>query len=325
MSNYTITNMSVSVDEIFSWDVTAVIAYVTAVVLVTPFSIPPSVRFVLVLPLLSFIPGYALSTVLFPGGSTPGIGDSLGHGRSVTHLDGVERAGLSVGLSLGLLPVFAFVFSVMIGTIMGPIVPALAGVVLLLSVVGGLRRARLPEHERFSVPLGRWVDEVRNATVDGPRREVVINIVLAGSILVAIGVLGIAFAMPQQGASFTEFSVGTTDGGEFVTSGYETDLALNQQAEFDLFFENNEGDMMNYVVVAQFERVDDGTVTEVDEAGTFSVLVEPGDSTIERRTVTPSMEGDDIRLTFLLFLDQPTGQPDRESAYRSVHVWVTVG
>lgn len=325
MSNYSLTNMNVSVGELFHWDISAVIGYVGVVMLLQPFPVPTPVRFVLAIPLLCFFPGYALSTVLFPASSTNDASRSRNPARAPPGIDGVERAGLSVGLSLALLPLFAFGFSVTYGTIVGPIVMSLSGFVILASLIGGFRRSRLPEHLRFSVPLGRWIDEAVTGMKNAPLSDTVVNLVLAISVLVAIGVLGVAFAVPQDGPPFTEFAVGTTDDGEFVTSGYPTDLDVNERAEFALLLENNEGEPMNYAIVAQFERVEGGTVTSVAEAGTVSTQLEPGETSIERHTVTPEMTGDDLRVTFLLFVDDPPAQPDRETAYRSVHVWLSVG
>lgn len=54
------------------------------------------------------------------------------------------------------------------------------------------------------------------------------------------------------------------------------------------------------------------------------MTVDPDGSVTERLTVTPSIQGDDVRLTILLYADSVPENPSRDTAYRSVHVWMDV-
>ncbi|OYR46158.1 DUF1616 domain-containing protein [Halorubrum sp. Hd13] len=321
--------------RVLSWDVLAVLGYAAAVAPLQWIGLPPSVRIALLTPLLLFLPGYALSTVLFPkrpaeGGSrvNSGFGRLGGRGSTAddsgSRIDMIERTALGVGLSLGLLPLFAFAFDLVLGRVVGPIIVVSAVFSALMALIGGFRRSRLPESDRFEVPIWRWYDDLTAAVVDEQPRVAVVNVALAVSVVLALGAVGVAFAVPQEGATFTEFAVGSEEGGEFVTDEYPDGLAVGETAEPALLIENREREVVEYHVVARFERVEDGAVVAAEEAGGFSVTVEPGETVVETHRVTPPMTGEDVRLRFLLYREEPQTSLGTEPAYRSVHVWIDV-
>lgn len=321
--------------RVFSWDVIAVLVYAAGVVPLHWIGMPSPVRIALLAPVLLFLPGFTLSTVLFPGRSIedsskrgsifPRLGgDGSATDDGISRLDMIERTALGVGLSVGLLPLFALAFDLVLGRIVGPIIVVTAVFSAVMALVGGVRRSRLPENDRFEIPILRWFDEATTAVTDESPRVAVVNIALALSIVLALGAVGIAFAVPQEGATFTEFAVGTERGGEFVTDDYPDELATGETAETALLIENHEGEEVEYHVVARFERVQDGTVIAAEEAGGFTVTVGPGETTIESHRVTAPMTGEDVRLRYLLYRDEPQTGLGTEPAYRSVHVWIDI-
>lgn len=317
-------------NRILSWDVVAVLGYAAAVVPLQWIGLPSPIRIVLLAPVLLFLPGFTLSTVLFPKRPAEGAwatndrSSRLG-GDGISSLGLVERAAISVGLSAGLLPLFAFGFDLALGRVVGPIIVATAVFSAGMALIGGYRRSRLSERDRLEIPIEEWFEGIRMAVTDDSTGAAAVNILLVVSVLLAVGAVGVAFAVPQQGATFTDFSVGSEQGGEFVTDDYPDDLAVGETAEMSVLIENSEGEPTQYSVVARFERVQDGTVTAVEDAGEFTVTVEPGETAIERHSVTRSMTGDDVRLRFSLYRGEPPINPDSETAYRSVHVWISQG
>ncbi len=308
---------------LFTWDVVAVAGYAAGAVALAA-QVPPALRLVVVAPVLLFLPGYGLAAALFPG--RPSVGRTPLNGRAVEvpRLGLVERAALSFGLSVALLPLLALAFGVALGDLGGPIVPVAAAIATGATLVGAVRRSALPEGDRFVVPLGRWLDAARAGTVEGSTRTAAVNVALAASVLVAVAVAGVAFAAPQEGTSYTEFAVGTERDGEFVAGDYPTDATVDEPISLQLQVENRERTATTYRVVAQFERVSDGGVSEVVRTDEFGLTVEPGATTTRSHEVSPPIAGDDIRLTYLLYVDEPPENPGRDSAYRSVHVWLPV-
>ena len=320
------------------WDVVAVLVYAAAVVPLQWVDLPSSPRIVLLAPALLFLPGFTLSTVLFPGRSLEEGSNSFtgfasrtspseaeaAAGERVARLGLIDRAAVSVGVSVALLPVFAFGFDIVLGSVVGPIIVVTTAFSAVMAVLGGILRLRVPAGDRFEIPIRRWFDELATSVTDTSTGVAVVNVVLVGSVVLAVGAVGIAFVAPQQGATFTEFAVGTEQDGEFVSGDYPDDLAVGETAETAILIENHEGDPTEYSVVARFESVEDGTVTAVEDAGEFSVTVEPGATVVETHRVTRSMRGDDIRLRFLLYRGEPPTDPSPANAYRSVHLWVDV-
>lgn len=329
----------ISPERIITWDVVAVLVYSVAVVPLQWIELPSSVQVVLLAPALLFLPGFALSTVLFPGQPTKGGSGPRGEYRSstsaspfggeatsdgVSRLALVERAGLSVGISVGLLPLLALAFDLVLGTVVGPIISVVTVGSAVTILIGGVRRSQVPETDRFEIPIRRWFEEADRAVTDASPGVAVVNVALAVSVVLALLALGVAFAAPNQGATFTEFAVGSERGGEFVTDDYPDDLAVGETAQPAVLIENHEPEPIEYHVIARFERVEDGTVTAAEEAGRFTVTVEPGEAVVESQRITRSMAGEDIRLRFLLYRDEPQTDLGNEPAYRSVHVWLSV-
>ncbi|MFD1686153.1 DUF1616 domain-containing protein [Halobellus litoreus] len=307
--------------RILTWDVVAVLSYAAAVVPLQWIELLSPIRIALLAPVLLFLPGFTLSTVLFPGRP---VGERSTATNGISRLGTVERAALAVGLSVGLLPLFAFVFDLVLGQVVGPIIVATAVFSAGMALLGGYRRSRVPEPDRFEIPIERWFEESITSVRENSTGAAVVNVALAGSIVLAVGAVGIAFAVPQEGATFTDFAVGTQQGGEFVTDGYPEDLAVGEAAETAVLIENSEDKLTEYHVVARFERVEDGTVTAIQSAGGFTVTVDPGETVIRSHSAVRSITGDDVRLRFFLYRDEPPTDPGPETAYRAVHVWVDV-
>lgn len=327
-----------SANRILTWDVIAVVAYSVVLILVSGVDLSTPARFVLLSPGLLFLPGFALTTVLFPGqplrqeSGRQGMSFFSTSDRSVVNnstttgeapqIGIVERSALSVGLSVGLLPFFALVFDLVLGRVVGPIIVATAVFSAGMMVIGAVRRSNVAEDHRFQIPIWRWVDDAEAAVSDRSLGVAVVNVALAVSIVIALAAVGVAFALPNQGATFTEFAIGSEQDGEFVTDDYPDDLAAGETAEPAVLIENHERESIEYHVVARFERVQDDAVTETEEAGRFTVTVEPGETAIESYEITRSMTGENVRLRFLLYREEPQSNLGNEPAYRSGHIWV---
>lgn len=311
------------------------LGYAAAIAPLQWIGMPSPIRIALLTPVLLFLPGFTLSTVLFPRESARDDsranssysrlrGNRSAADGGTSRLDIIERTALGVGLSVGLLPLFAFAFDLTLGRVVGPIIVVTAAFSAVMAIIGGFRRSRVPENDRFEIPIGRWFDELTAAVSEESPGVAAVNVALAVSVVLALGAVGVAFAVPQEGATFTEFAVGSEQGGEFVTDDYPDELAVGETAEPALLIENHEREVVEYHVVARFERVQDGTVVAAEEAGGFSVTVEPGETAVETHRVTPPMTGEDVRLRFLLYRDEPQTGLGTEPAYRSVHVWIDV-
>lgn len=327
-----------SANRILTWDLIVVVVYSVVLISVQGVDFSSPARLVLLTPALLFLPGFALTTVLFPGepiregsglqvisyfsASDRNVGNKATTRDTVSRIGLVERSALAVGLSVGLLPFFAIAFDLLLGRVVGPIVVTTAVFSAGMMLIGGVRRSQVAKSDRFELPIRQWFDDVKAAVNDEPVGVTVVNVVLAVSIVVALVAVGVAFALPNQGATFTEFAIGTEQNGEFVTDDYPDELAVGESADTAVLIENHERELIEYHVVARFERVEDDTVTETQEAGRFTVTVEPGESAIESYRITRSMTGENVRIRFLLYREEPQSNLGNEPAYRSGHIWI---
>ena len=100
-------------------------------------------RVLLGLLLVLFLPGYSLVAALFP---------------RKDDLDGIERIALSFGLSIAVVPLLGLALNYTpLGSRLVPVLLGLSLFTVLLAVVAGVRRVRMPEAERFVVAVGGLV------------------------------------------------------------------------------------------------------------------------------------------------------------------------
>ncbi|MFW5919923.1 MAG: DUF1616 domain-containing protein [Halanaeroarchaeum sp.] len=282
------------------------------------------------------LPGYVTVALLFPhvGETRQGEDRARRGGRSETRITLRERAALSVGLSVALVPLVALVASAAgwfpEGFTTRGTFGLIGGFVAVVGLLAGYRRLRLPVAERFFVPFGSWASELSDGVQTGTRGERVLTFALVCSVLLAVGAFGFAAASPVQGETYTDFHLLTTDeDGEYVSSGYPDSLTRGESTELSYGIRSYEAASTEYTVVATIERVDrtngDLTPTETAELFRESETVAPGDHEIVDHEVESPLVGDDLRISYYLYRGDAPATPREETAYRHLRVWVDVG
>lgn len=320
----------------FPVDAVVVLGYALVVgglVVSNPPALAP-LRAALGIPFALFLPGYALCSALFPARSTP----VTGRGRSVWRrparaggLHWIERVALSFGISLALLPVLGLALALAgLGFAPTVVAAALGGVVVLGTVVGTVRRARLPGKERYRVPYRSWAGEARAAVFGVGGVDAGLNLALAVLVVLSVGALGYALVAPPAAESYSGFQLlAEGEGGDLVAGNYPREFAPGEARPIYVGIDNHEGSTTSYTVVAELQRVEtvdgDVSVVERERVDRFTVTLDPGERLRERRTVAPDTTGEDLRLVYYLYRGDAPADPDRSSAYRSVYLWVEVG
>ncbi len=314
-------------------DLALIIGVTLLTVLVTTFPVirETPLRVVFGLPFVLFLPGYAFVAALFPKAGESPRPDGHPEGRIRDRgIDLVERAALSFGMSIALVPLIGLGLELAAQPLsFGPILLSLSSFTLLCTVIAAVRRQRLPPPERFVVPYQRWLNEARTTIESSSRRSAVLHIGLALSIVLALSTMTYAIAVPQQGEQFTDFHLLTeNEDGELVAGGYPTTFEYNEPQSLYIGIENHEQETSEYTIVIQLQRVEtannESTVTERQELDRFRTTVEQGDTWQENHSVAPTLVGEDLRLTYLLYKDEPPAEPTRENAYRNLHLWIDV-
>lgn len=246
-------------------------------------------------------------------------------------IDGIERVALSFGLSIAIVPLIGLVLNFTPWGIR--LVPIAVSVSLFTAgsvVVAAVRRWELPPEERFAVPYHDWIAAGKAELFDPDDRvDAGLNVLLGLSILLAVGSVGYAVAVPQDGEQFTEFYILTeNEDGELVADGYPQELVVGEATELVVGIGNQEHETTSYSVVIQLQKVEtannETTVRRRDEIDRFSTRLDHNETRHTYRTITPTFAGEDLRIKFLLFRGEPPSSPTAENAYRDLHLWVDV-
>lgn len=325
-------------------------------------------RVLLGLPLVLFLPGYAFVAALFPeAGATPASADHDDNpartdeqGEPVVAtdgstaapprttpdessidreggIDGIERVALSFGLSIAIVPLLGLVLNFTPwGIRLTPVMIAVSGFTLAAVAVAAQRRRALPPAERFSVPYRAWIATTRDELLEpDDGTDLGLNVLLVASILLAVGSVGYAVAVPPQGEQFSEFYLLTEDDdGDLVADGYPETFVAGEPRPLVVGIGNQEQRSTQYTVVVEahdVELLDGGNETRIRDRErllTRTTTIEHNETRNFEVRPAPTMTGEELRLTFLLYrgaASEIPARPDPDGAYRSVHLWIDVG
>ena len=264
---------------------------ILALLLIVIIAFCPSnvLRIVLGLPFVLFFSGYALVAALFPK-----KGD----------LSGIERVALSFGLSIAVTVLIGLILNYTPwGIALYPILLSLTVFILVTSAIAYYRRRRLVAEQRFTlsfqIALPRWAG-LSNL-------DKALSIVLALSILAAIGALGYVVAAPRVGEQFTEFYVLGLQG---EVEDYPDELVVGEEATVILGIVNHEGGETSYRIEVTIDGVKNGEVGPL-------VLADE-DKWEEEVNFALQQAGDDQRVEFLLYRDGE-GEP-----YSTLHLFIDI-
>ncbi|MFD1514285.1 DUF1616 domain-containing protein [Halomarina rubra] len=289
------------------------------------------VRLAIILAALFFLPGYALTTVLFP--RAPKVRETNrtwfapinGHGLP-DRPQSAERLVLSFGLSLVLIPLAGLGLSALsLGYSVETVGNATTVLIIAPLLLGTIRRLQTPEESRYIVSFSSALQRPHGRVVGESQTDTAVNLILLFGVLTAVSVLTLAVTAPLSGATYTDFSIVTQNqNGELVTSGYPSEFVVGEHQPLTFIVDNNEGQAAEYEVVILLERVDDsGAVVERFELDRFSRTVEDG-QWVEEHQVSPTATGENLRLTYVLYKGDAPVEPDLSSAYRSAYIWIDV-
>lgn len=281
------------------------------------------------LPLLLFVPGYTVVAIALPTAAhapTPRTGSVFTARRQ--SVDIVERLGLSFAMSIAFVPP-VMVFGWMLGLTLETAPLALAGIGVLGSIVGTLQRLRVPPTDRFAVPYRRWLRELYSGLFGGGVVDGVINLALLVSVVVAATTIGYAFVVPNDGDAYSGLYLGTEgESGQLVMADYPSEFTSGEPQELIVGVKNNESARTSYTLVVELQRVQTSesslTVLERQELERFQLTLDEGERWEHQHTIAPEIVGDDLRVQYRLYKGSAPADGSADSAYRTVHIWITV-
>ena len=230
--------------------------------------------------ILLLFPGYTLMAALFP--------------RKLS-IQSVERAALSVILSVAVVPLIALIFNYTTwGISLEPIFYAVVSLILIASLVALFRRWRLPQSERFTLHIRIRMPQWRGSSS-------------LDKAMGAVAALFYVIATPRAPETFTDFYV---LGSEEMAEDYPRELVLGEQAELTLGIVNHEHQDMSYTVEV---RLDGEKVQEIAPIN----LAHEGEWR-EKVSLVPAKAGDDQKLEFLLYKGEGI------DPYLTLYLWLDV-
>jgi len=286
-----------------------------------------------------FIPGYTFVAALFPAAREtideakhPDRRDSeTGAVSRDKGINGMERVALSFGTSIAIVTVIGLILNVTPwGLQLTPVLFPVCALTGVFAYVGDRRRAKLESADRFQVPYKRWVAKTRRVLLEpDTQRDAVLNVVVVLSVLLAAGSVGYAVTVPKQADAFTEFYLVTENGdGELIADDYPTEFQRGESKSLVVGIGNYEHETSDYTVVSEIQRVrienNSTEVLESESLNRFSPTVDDGETWNRTHEVAPTMTGERLRLTYLLYRGSAPAEPTTENAYRELNLWVNV-
>ncbi len=256
-------------------------------------------RNVLGLPLVLFLPGYALIAALFPAKSD---------------LDGIERTALSFGLSIAIVPLIGLVLNYTpFGIRLLPVLVCLSIFIFIMCWLAYIRRASLPETEAFEISFSAAALSLKNEILEKSESKLdrALTIILILSILMSVATLEYVILTPKEGEHFTEFYV---LGPQGIADNYTTDYTLGQSGTMIVGIVNHEYRPVNYTMQVRLEN----QLLPLPE-NLQHITLDHNETWEETVTFTPPMVGQNMKLEFLLF-----NETDKTTPYRDLHLWINV-
>lgn len=256
-------------------------------------------RTILGLLLVLFLPGYALVGALLP---------------AKKDLEGIERALLSLGLSIAIVPLMGLGMS---HTDWGirevPVLTGLSIFTLLMCGTAYYRRLQLPEAEAFEVPIKASILALKAELLEehGTGADRTLSILLVVLVLASLGSLAYVIGNPKEGEAFTEFYI---LGPEGMAENYPTNYTLGDSGTVVVGITNHEHRTVDYTIELKLVN----RPLPLPENQKY-ISLEDNESWKEPVTFTPPREGKNMKLEFLLFNDTEKNVP-----YRNVHLWINV-
>jgi uncharacterized membrane protein len=267
------------------WVILTLSALLTVCTVFIPSDIP---RLIIGLPFVLFFPGYTVTAALFPRK------DSLG---------GVERAALSFGLSIAVVPLIGLLLNYLWEISLYPILISVAGFVVTMCAITHLRRRQLAPEQRFEphlhLPVLSWTGQ------SGLDRA--LTVLLAVAAIAAVGSFVYYVFAPKTGEEFTEFYVLGPSG---TADYYPRELTVGGKADVLVGIVNHEGEDARYEVRISI----DGTEVQAIEG----IALHDGEKWEETATLTPTKAGDNQKVEFLL---HRAGGPE---PYQELRLWIDV-
>ena len=320
--------------EKYPIDILLCMVWSTIILPIATLNMDGTVRIILGLPFILFIPGYVLIFALFPTRKTD------------KGIDSIERIALSFGLSIAIVPLIGLGLNYTPWGIR--LQPILLSVFIFIIGVGSIavyRWTKTNTSERFTIALDFALPKAEH------RIDKALTLLLGAAVIIAVTSLIYVVVVPKIGEKFTEFYLLST---ERRADDYPTNLTVGKAASVIVGIANHEYRPVTYTVEVWLinQTIAYNNTTQNNETlynhawfmDSVTVMLNHTSVDIEAAwepqweynyTFNISQKGKDFKLAFLLFatptdtslinIDYKDSIAEKmTSAYRETHLFVTV-
>lgn len=278
-----------------------------------------TLRIVLTIPIVLFIPGYSLIAALFPK-----EGD----------IDLLERMLLSVGLSIAIVSLIGLGLNFTPwGIRLEPIMVSITLFTWVMILVTHYRRAILPCEERFRMPFSAISEKILKEFFppEGSRVNRLLSFILTLVAIVAIMTTAYVIAFPKEGERFSEFYI---LGEKQMSADYPQEMIAGYSYPIYIGIGNHEHRNVTYTIETWFLRTEFDNVTNTTSIQSMDSIDQRGITLAHNETIiipynlSANKTGYN-RAEFLLFKENVpnshlTGSDRINASYRDLHLGVTV-
>ena len=298
-------------------DLTVVLVWLAASILAIylPVLNESSVRIVLALPVILFLPGYSLIAALF---------------CKDDDIDFIERIALSFGLSIAVVSLIGLCLNFTPwGIRLDPLVISLTLFTVAMILIAQYRRTLLVPEQRFRFPFSEIASTIRNSfhPQEGSRVDRILTIVLTLSILIAVVTTICVIAVPKEGERFTEFFI---LGDQQKAGDYPDQITVGEQYPLHIGVGNHEYRPVTYTVRTYGTLMESDTTTNtsrimsMDPLWQHSLTLAHNETALIPYNLSVEKSGYN-RIEFLLFNETMPGPAVRGSdlinaSYRDLHI-----
>ena len=246
-----------------------------------------------------FLPGYALTAAIFP---------------AISDLEGIERAVVSFGLSIAVVPIMGMgLTSTLWGIKEIPTLTVLSLFTLLMCATAYYRRKLLPEAEAFEIPLKASFPNLKAEILkeSGSTFDRALAVSLVFLVLASVGSLAYIIGNPKEGEHFTEFYV---LGPDKTIGNYPTEFVKGEKGTVFVGIVNHEYRTVDYTMDVKL-----GNKSLPLPEKQKHIILGHNISWEEPIVFTPAVEGNGTKLEFLIF-----NETEKKEPYRNLHLWINV-
>jgi uncharacterized membrane protein len=297
----------------------------TDIVVLAPGSTLSLPRAILALVYVLFLPGYAFISALFPR-----RGPCLLEQTDDDSFALLERFALSVAMSVVLVTFVGFL--VVLSPFLLSVPPLLVGLTVLTigtGIIAHIRRRQLSSAERFRISTDWLWTRATGKFTDEWNRDTLLNVILVLSVLFMVSSVAYALTVPKPSDKHTEFYLLTEqEDGSLVADDFPSSFRPSESKPVIIGVHNEEYKSVSYTVIVQEQRIirtnDTVRVVERNQMARHTTQLSHNQTETIRQELSPTLTGENLRLQFLLYIDDPPSTPTAANAYRSTHLFVNV-